>query len=370
MKFQRGTSAVVAGVSAVAAFAISASPAFAGKAEQALLERVMAYATQPDVILVPPAGELSPPLGSFVVPYAPPGGGEPDPRKVGTYESAPSSCSEALRFREVSGAESRQELWATETGIGFSVGLPMVEIGGSWGRKSVAGMEYHITRKMVIDTSSLRDLEECCLRTPERCTNHYISEAWQGTGRIHRMVTSKAGLKPVVRQLEGTGSLDFSTGSGFTMASEWSQPQYFAYKTTAFQLPSCQSYMNSLPEEDGLVLFSGVSERTESEQEARRQARDDARRQVVEYLGQEYSIMGDQAISRAEAVISGVKDSLTCLDPVIESTAGPRYLARVRMYVERAELEGGMAGNDSAIGDDPAPAAPAAPSGRTPSRPR
>jgi hypothetical protein len=330
------------------------TPAVAGKAEQRLLERVMAYASAPELVLTPPSSVPSPPMGSFVVPYAAPGGGDPDPRRVGTYSAAPSSCSESLQFQTVPATESRQELWATETGIGISIGLPMVEIGGSWGRKSMAGIEYHITEKVILD-GGLGELEECCLRTPERCTGEYISESWKGTARIHRMVSSKSGLKPIIKQLEQVGSVDFTNSRGFSMSSEWSEPQYFAYRTVPFQIPRCDSYMNSLEERDGMVLFSGVSGRSESEQDARRDARDDARRQVAEYLGQTFSIQGDVALSNAESLISGVKDSLTCLDPVMESASGPRYLARVRMYASSDDLQAGRTGVRSTLGDGPAP---------------
>lgn len=361
------------GISFVVGAALFATPALAGKAEQKLLERIMAYATQPDVVLVPPAGELTPPLGSFVVPYVAPNGAMPDPAKAGTFEAAPSSCSDALRFNAVASSESRQEIWATETGIGMSIGLPVAEIGGSFGRKSIAGIEYHLSQKMVIDRSSLADLEECCLRTPERCTNHYISEAWQGTGRIHRMTATKASLSPAVRQLQGSGSVQFGHESGWSMASEWSEPQYFAYRTVAFQTPSCESYMNDLPEKEGQLRFAGVSSRVDSEQEARRDARDDARRQVVEYLGQQYSIQGDSAIAVAEAVLSGVKDSLTCMDPIIESASGPRYLARVRMYVSMDEVDAGRSTIESQTGTPrgaPEPEPAPTPTRRPTPRPR
>ena len=75
------------------------TPAVAGKAEQRLLERVMAYASAPDVVLTPPSSVPSPPMGSFVVPYEAPGGGTPDPRRAGTYEATPSSCSEDSDLR-------------------------------------------------------------------------------------------------------------------------------------------------------------------------------------------------------------------------------------------------------------------------------
>ena len=142
---------------------------------------------------------------------------------------------------------------------------------------------------------------------------------------------------------------------GDPTVSEWSEPQYFAYRTVPFQIPSCDSYMNSLEERDGMVLFTGVSGRADSEQAARRDARDDARRQVAEYLGQTFSIQGDVALSNAESIISGVKDSLTCLDPVMESASGPRYLARVRMYASADDLSGGRSGVGSLLDEGPEP---------------
>ncbi|NCG19179.1 MAG: hypothetical protein GWP91_09215, partial [Rhodobacterales bacterium] len=110
----------------------------------------------------------------------------------------------------------------------------------------------------------------------------------------------------------------------------------------SFQIPQCQPFMNSLPEVKGKVLFSGVSERQSSEKQARSDARSDARVQVVKYLGEALHIQGDQVVSSAEALLSGVKDSLTCLDPVLDTPEGPHYLARVRMYVDADRLDSAM----------------------------
>jgi len=311
-----------------------------------LEEKLANLANQPDVVLMPPVGEPSPPPGTFVIRYQAPEGEEPDPRREGTYELAPSSCSETLVFKKVAAAETRSELWMVETGIGLSIGLQAIQIGGGYGRKAMAGLDYTVTEKLILDTG-FAELEECCLRTPEACTDRYISEFWLGTGRISRLASSGANLKASIKKLEKVGSLDFGTQKGWSQASEWNDPMYFAYRAVTFQKPSCQSHMNNLPEVEGQVLFTGVSARSESEQKARRDARDDARMQVAEYLGTHYELVGDEALAQAVAIMSGVKDSLVCLDDVAETPDGPSYLARVRMYVATEELDAGRLQTES-----------------------
>lgn len=314
---------------------LAAAPAIAGAP---LPDRLAERATAPDVVLMPPIGEPSPQAGSFVIQYAPEAGTEPDPKLVGTYEVGPSSCSEALVFKSVSAAETRTELWMIDSGIGARLGLPQFGLSASLGHKSLAGLSYEVTEKLIVD-DGLAELEACCLRSPETCTTEYVAEVWKGTGSLHRMTSSSAAIKTSLRQLDQLGQIDFGGTKGWTAASEWSEPMYFAYRTQAFQRPSCQSFMNDLPERDGQMLFTGVSERVPSEQDARRNAREDARAQVARYLGEQVTIRGDVVFTSADALVSGVKDSLTCLDEALETPEGPHYLARVRMYVDGAALD-------------------------------
>lgn len=311
-------------------------------------QRLAERATQPDVVLVPPVGSPSPKLGSFVILYTPDEGEPVDPARDGTYEVGPSSCSETLKFRQVDATSKREELWMVSTGIGATIGLPQLNIGGSFGTKSLAGIDYALSHKLILD-DGLDELEACCLRSPEKCTDRYISEFWYGTGSIHRVQGSEAALKTTLKQLDKLGNVKFGMQKGWSVAEEW-DGQYFAYRVQSFQRPECESYMNDLTEVPGKVLFSGVSARKGSEQAAKRDARNDARQQVVRYLGEEFQLEGDEAISRAEAVISGVKDSLTCMDPVTDTPEGPNYLARVRMYVSADHLEGKLSEVDSKTG--------------------
>jgi len=311
------------------------------QAGPSLAEKVMGLATQPDVTLVPPVGEPSPKIGSFVVTYAPAEGEEPDPAKVGTQDVAPSSCTDALVFKEVDAVEKRSAMWLVNSGVGARIGLPQFGIKIGVDHKSLAGLEYDIEKKLILDTG-VAELEKCCVQSPDKCTGEYISEFWRGTGKMWRMDGTDAGLKASLKGLEKLGGIDFSATKGWSAASDWDKPMYFAYRTQAFQLPECKAYMDNMPEKKGRVMFAGVSKRTASEQEARTNARNDARMQVVKYLGEDIKIEGDTIVTSAEALLSGVKDSLTCMDPELETPEGPHYLARVRMYVDKERLDAAL----------------------------
>jgi len=298
-----------------------------------LPDRLAERATQPGVVLVPPIGEPSPAAGSFLVPAD-----ETDPDRAGTYETAQSSCTDALTFQSVAASESREELWVVESGIGARLGLPRFGLTVGNQSRSFAGLTYEITDKLIVK-GGMAEVEACCLRSPDKCTDRYIAEYWRGTGALHKMSSSDSALKSSLKALDKLGKIDFSNTKGWSSASTWSDPMYFAYRVERLQLPSCEAYMNDLGEVKGKVLFTGVSQRVPSEQEARKDARDDARQQVVRYIGEEFSIEGDEVVQRAEALVSGIKDGLTCLDEPQATPEGPYYLARVRMYVDAERLD-------------------------------
>lgn len=299
-----------------------------------LPERLAERATQPDVVLVPPIGAPSPAAGSFLVPAD-----ASDPALAGTYETAQSTCTDALTFRSVPATESRDELWVVDSGVGARLGLPRFGIQGGAHHKAFAGLQYTIADKLIV-AGGMAEVEACCLRSPDRCTDRYIAEYWRGTGSIHRLQSSDSALKSSLKALDKLGQIDFGSTKGWSSASVWDEPMYFAYRVERLQLPSCEVFMNDLPQVEGQVLFTGVSQRLASEQAAREDARADARKQVVRYLGEHFTLEGDEVVRRAEALVRGVKDDLTCLDAPTDSPEGPRYLARVRMYVDAGKLEG------------------------------
>ena len=302
-------------------------------------EDIVNKALARDVVLVPPVGEPVPAIGTFVRLYKPAEGESIDPNRVGLYEMAPSACSELFESKSMAAAEKRSEVWKIKSGVSASVGMPVFTAKGSAENESVLGIQYNLSNKE-IQKGGIKEVTECCLRRPDTCTDRYVSEVWQGEGSLWSIDSSSKGLKAALRAVPTLASAGFNDQAGWNRGSEWPASMYFAYRTNTLMIPSCKAYMNDLPEIDGKVLFSGVSSRVESEQAARRDARDDATQQLVRYLGQEYSIDEAGARSTASALVKGIKDSLTCLDAVEDTVDGPRYLARVRMYVSEEKLKG------------------------------
>lgn len=362
---------------ALVALALVATPAVAAKLSPNLLQKLAAYARQTDVQFQPPTGAPSPMIGSFLI-RADRGIDPKNPKltagelaQVGRYDAAMSQCATKFATQDVASSEKRTELVSMETGVGVNLGIPYVDLGGSWGRKSMGGLDYALTSKRVLTGESLQDAVACCVANNSACPRDdgqehvlgqgydttVIAEWWQGVGSVYRLTQSNAAITAAVKQLQQLGQAQFKNSSSWQMQSEWATPQWFAYRTQKLRVPSCEEFMNSSPELADKVRFTGVSEFLRSESASRSAARDDARKQVVEYLGTEFQIVQNDAIKVAEAVISGVKDDLTCVQKGGDPT-GPAYLARTRLYVDKARLEAAAADMRSGLSTPPPPPAP------------
>jgi hypothetical protein len=334
---------------------IALSPALmAAKNGSNLVAKIAGYARQTDVVWQYPVGEPSPMMGSFVKRYVPEDPAHPDTTKLGSFEVAPSVCAQHLKYKRVATHETSKEVVIADTQVGLSLGLQSFDIGGTFGRKALGGMEYDLTEKTILKNlaedeeaaAGWEKFEACCVEMPSRCEGgEIISEWWKGTGAVYRLIDTSAGISGAVSQLAKVAGInaDFKTTKSWSMAKDWSAPQYFAYRTQKVRIPSCEEYMNSSPELTDKVRFTGVSEFLGSESAARGAARDDARKQVVEYLGVEYKIQGDEVTKAAESVLSGVKDDLTCVDKMPSASTGQSYQSRVRMYVDKARLDEAVA---------------------------
>lgn len=316
-----------------AAMASLATPAQAGTASD-----IVEAAVQRDVTLTPPVGQPYPAVGAFVRLYSPQNGEPADPNRVGTYEVAPSACSELFGTKTIKAVDKRSEVWRVSSGSSASVGIPAFKAGAEETGSSVLGIEYNVVEKVLYD-GGVEAVTECCLKRPDACTDRYVSEVWRGSGSLYSIDQSKKGVKAALRLLPQVTSAGFHSESGWNRGSEWPEDMFFAFRMNTLSLPSCKAYMNDLSEVEGKVLFTGISARVESEQMARRDARDDATQQLVRYLGSNYKISGDSVEATAASYVKGIKDSLTCLDDIQETVEGPMYLARVRMYVAQDALD-------------------------------
>ena len=202
----------------------------------------------------------------------------------------PRSCS-----RSCPRPRAREELWLVESGIGARIGLPKFGISGSFGHKSVAGVKYE--------------------------------------------TADSAALKSSLKQLDTLGQISFGSSKGWSMSSTWDEPMYFAYRVQSFQPPSCASYMNDLPEVDGKVLFTGVSS---GARPSRSRARTPASRSC-DTSARSCGSRGTAWSPRQRRWSRGSRTRSSASIPCRRPPEGPAYLARVRMYVDRATIEAAAA---------------------------
>ena len=226
--------------------------------------------------------------------------------------------------------------------------LAGVQASGGARNQALAGVSYALTEKLVL-SGGQDEVVRCCVQNPSQCTDEFISEWWKGTGTIYRLDTTKTGMKAAAKYLAVAGAnLEFTQERGFTMSSEWTD-EYFAYRTQRLKIPSCAEYLNNNPPKDDEVTFTGVSKPLDSEQESRRDARDDAQRQLVEALGTQYALDDGVASKAASGILSGLLESFVCVD----AQDGPRvkYQARARLAVDKARFDEALAELQSTTGD-------------------
>jgi hypothetical protein len=310
--------------------------ASAGKssvASKALVEQVRAFAIQPDVVYQPPVGEPSPKLGAFV-----------ERNEDGTFSTVQSKCTTKLTFKDVKSIERRSQLAEFDVGLAAKLNLQVrgVQVEASFGKKSLAGIEYNIGNKRILDGGQ-EEVVECCVQHPSQCEGEFVSEWWQGTGKFFRINTSQAAIKATLKELQGNGgAVDFSVSKGFNMESSWDEPMFFAYRTEKLKLQTCAEFLRDNQPDGNARFFVGVSKFKGSEQEAREDAREAAHREIAQVLGTEFVMVDGEASRVAEALISGVFGNFECVDT---DTAGPSpsYLARVRYTVDRVKFDAEMA---------------------------
>ncbi|TNE90824.1 MAG: hypothetical protein EP330_07270 [Deltaproteobacteria bacterium] len=321
----------------VAGAVLAALPALAKPAPKAMLNQLAAYFQGTDVHLQPPVGEPSPKAGSFITRYQTPEGSEPDPKKYGTHEVSVGECTGHLVFKEVTAAEHRESLLKVESGVAAKIGIPGTgfSIGGEAGRSTLAGIEWDLTHKMILDSGEA-EMIKCCLEEGQ-CTDEFISEWWKGTGTLYQARTDKVGVKALLKSLgKANGQIGLSSNSNFSQATSWDEPMYFAYRTTKLELPTCEDYLEKHPPGDDWVSFTGVSKFLDNEQQAEDDAWDHVVDQLVESLGARYDEGSDSAKVIAGDIL-GIFEQFSCRDTVKD--ARPQVQVRTRIKTEKTRFD-------------------------------
>ncbi len=317
-------------------------------------QKLAAVATEAEMVLTAPTAEPGFKAGSLVQRYQAPPKVNPIAEQVGTFKAAPSACSKLLTVSEVAATDSEKVLWIMDSGVGMALGLPQFGLNKGLKYKAIAGLEYTLDGKAVVE-GGLETMTDCCMHQPDQCDGEFVTEVWRGTGTLHKLEAELYALKGSTKAIEKHGSITYEKAVGWSEASSWGESQYFAFKSEPFTFPACAAYMGASPQEEGKVLFVGVSEASASETAAYEAALTDLQSQVEKHMAEARKAAAetdDAAEDKAEAgegetedlsaaaqaVMPDAETLIHCIDAPVEVLDEPKPVARVRMYIEADKL--------------------------------
>ncbi len=224
--------------------------------------------------------------------------------------AAKTSCSKFFTAREQTVNQEMDELVYASSSASASVGViatgALANAQGASAKGSVLRVHYIIKKKLQLD-SDPDQLKACCTKNPEDCTGTVIGEFLMGSGEIYqateasRDASGNLGIPPVAAK------------ASVSDASKWKKVQsfndtYFAFLPVAAggtppPLNSCD-FCARLPEDSNGQYFCGVSSPAIEESAGRDAAMQNARTQVVKYLGEQIEAKSQSLSSAAKGLIS------------------------------------------------------------------
>jgi hypothetical protein len=200
-----------------------------------------------------------------------------------------SACSVYVRAKEVLAGGSYDVTMTAGSAAAASFGLPpLIGLDAHGSRTQTVRIKYHLTKKLQYDVSDPVAWRRCCNQAPDQCSGRFISEFVAGEGTLYFAV----GREGAVLASKAPEGLIEAHGGYLWQQATTLDGMYFAFKTAVMELDgplptgACTApevTWDDLPplSPDGQYII-GVSVRTDSEQEARTLAREDAHRQAVE----------------------------------------------------------------------------------------
>ncbi len=235
--------------------------------------------------------------------------------------AAQTVCSKHFKITEVGVNQAMDELVYASSQASAAVGVvtPGAIVSGKADRSTggLVRVHYTITKKIQVQ-SDPEALSACCTKEPGACTNLVIGEFLRGTGEIYTTTetTRSAGGDVTIPPVAASAS--------YNDASKWKKVQsfndtYFAFIPVATgpvnagaqaaanakteQLEKSCAFCSDLPKSDTGLYFCGVSAPSPQENTGRSSAMDDARTQMVRYLGESIETKSSSMSTTAKGLV-------------------------------------------------------------------
>ena len=295
-----------------------------------------------------------------------------------------SQCSYFVKAKVVEGGDVMQdEFFNVSSSVSASLGLSKIlNFGADAVNDKVVRVKYTLKKKMMSEIPDYAGFEACCKRAPDQCSDRYVGEFLMGVGAVYFGGSSGKNTSAGIQQglpIPGLSTeifpeIEFGFSTSWYRGSTFPNPVYFAFKlyenkdTGAPIASGCGDWVNAPPKSSQGLYFVGTSPQSDSEATGRTLAMNDAREQVVRYLGDQISVGNlkittvtggatvqtalqsrDQVEHMAAGVASFVKDESWCPTPVV-TAAGNFYTVKVLAFLPNSQLAPAAAALGASIG--------------------
>jgi hypothetical protein len=190
------------------------------------------------------------------------------------------------------------EYYNASAGASVSAKIPQIATlsAGAAANRTVR-VKYQIDQKLVSYIDDPDGFQACCMRAPDQCTGRYIGEFVSGIGAVYygsgKSIGGKAAIDAPIPGIDTKifPSLEMKDAQTWERSVTFPQPVYFGFKVydNAFtgQLPDWKCDSTEIPRSSLGYYFVGVSNVVDTAQIARDEATQNARRQVVQFLGEQ-----------------------------------------------------------------------------------
>jgi hypothetical protein len=242
------------------------------------------------------------------------------------------ACSKHIttRFIEGGNVEYSEEMQVS-TEVAIKLGIPVVASGsGAYEQRRTARASYTMTGKMVAEITDPEAFAACCKAQPDQCTDRFIGEFIQGTGKLEHQASRDIDL-----QGEGTNPQTGIKGEGgvarsaeYQRAAEFPEPVYFAFKInptpyTQGAVDTCPDWASQPPPAEDGIYVVGSAENAKTESAARKAALDNA---------------GGLAYQSSGVSVPVRPDSWCVTSKKVNKRGKLRYAARVLAFISADEI--------------------------------
>ena len=291
--------------------------------------------------------------------------------EVDESQSARLRCSDFIKVHKIPAGGHVDEKMSASAGLKAKIGIPKIA-NGSFGRDTseTVYVRYDGIQKLEAEITDTKGFEECCALDEAGCSERFIATALMATGDVYVATSTdtSAGLDGTgaVHGLPVNGEAFYSDGFKWERKTSFKN-QFFSFtlrRSTRPHNPGSKpkapcDWVDNLPTSLDGQFFVGISAKVQDEGQARDWARQDARSQVVKYLGEFISdsstrttetgesiaalktALNDKQVATriSEGVARLVKDQKYCPTQAIEMPDGTRYVSRVLSYFPNSERD-------------------------------